>query len=237
MPERPSRRDLLKTGVIAGAGIGGVLAPTGPAAALPVPAFADVVVVGAGYAGMSAAWELHKKRKRVIVLDANPRVGGRVWSSTLSNGFLFEIGGQWVGNHDAQPDVRQLMDELGVGENVYEQYDDGVNVFVGADHSVSTYDPDDLPPISEAAQLELVRLFAYSGLMSLVVNPEAPWEDAPFPWDPPLVPPLEGPQTTREADQWSIESWLQINSTDPDVEDARALFRNAVGGELGLGLS
>jgi hypothetical protein len=73
--------------------------------------------------------------------------------------------------------------------------------------------------------------------MSLVVNPEAPWEDAPFPWDPPLVPPLEGPQTTREADQWSIESWLQINSTDPDVEDARALFRNAVGGELGLGLS
>ena len=48
MIERPSRRDLLKTGVFAGAGMGNVLASAEPAAALPVPAFADVVVVGAG---------------------------------------------------------------------------------------------------------------------------------------------------------------------------------------------
>lgn len=128
MPEGPSRRNIIKTGMMAGVGIGGgVLAHADPAAAVPNPAFADVVVVGAGYAGMAAAWELHKQRQRVIVLEANPRVGGRVWSSQLSDGTLFEIGGQWVGNPEVQPDIRQLMDELGVGDKVYKQYDEGDN--------------------------------------------------------------------------------------------------------------
>src|SRR5262249_46298508 len=133
-----TRRDLLKAGAVMTAMAGcsdeesrGQPAPT--AGDLP----ADVVVVGAGYAGLGAAWELFKHGQRVIVLEANSRVGGRVWSSQLSDGTLFEIGGQWVADSEAQPDIRQLMQELGVGTRVYEQNEQGNNIFVSANGTVS----------------------------------------------------------------------------------------------------
>lgn len=83
----------------------------------------DFCVVGAGYAGLTAAYRLHQADHSVTVLEASPRIGGRTWSAELSNGTLFEIGGQWVADAQAQPDVRRLMDELGV--EVYPQYDQG----------------------------------------------------------------------------------------------------------------
>ena len=231
MPRKLSRRDLLKTGVIATAGVGGLLAHPGPAAARGLTA--DVVVVGAGYAGMGAAWELFKHGQRVIVLEANARVGGRVWSSQLSDGTLFEIGGQWVATPDAQPDIRQLMQELGVGNSIYEQNEQGNNVFVGANGTVSQYnanasDPlEALPPINDLAKAELVSVLITASAMASVVHLDSPWDDVAFP----PIPGLLGPQTTRQADQWSVESWMELNmSDDPAAQDAKTLLRNAIGG-------
>ena len=114
-----TRRDLLKAGALITAVAGctdeesrGQPAPAGQPEPVARDLTADVVVVGAGYAGLGAAWELSKNGQRVIVLEANARVGGRVWSSQLSDGTLFEIGGQWVAAREAQPDIRQLMQEL-----------------------------------------------------------------------------------------------------------------------------
>jgi hypothetical protein len=64
MPRKLSRRDLLKTGAIATAGIGGLFARPEPAAARALSAD---VVVGAGYAGLGAAWELFKHGQRVLL--------------------------------------------------------------------------------------------------------------------------------------------------------------------------
>ncbi|MGH7555353.1 MAG: FAD-dependent oxidoreductase, partial [Longimicrobiales bacterium] len=84
---------MIKTGTLAG----GMLVGAEPAAARgQSPVQTDFIVVGAGYAGLGTAWELFKQGKRVIVIEANGRVGGRVWSSKLSDGTLFEIGRQWV---------------------------------------------------------------------------------------------------------------------------------------------
>jgi monoamine oxidase len=55
-----------------------------------------VVVVGAGFAGLSGALELHDAGLDVLVLEARERVGGRVWSTTLSNGAVVELGGEWI---------------------------------------------------------------------------------------------------------------------------------------------
>jgi len=229
MPRKLSRRDLLKTGVIATAGVGGLLAHPELAAARALSA--DVVVVGAGYAGLGAAWELFKHGQRVIVLEANPRVGGRVWSSQLSDGTLFEIGGQWVS--DAQPDIRTLMTELGMGNSIYPTYDEGNNVFVGANGTVAQYNPNNpdpfqaLPPIDDAAKLDVGAAFLTFQAMASVVNVNAPWEDRPFP----QIPGLLGPQTTAEADQWTVDSWIDLNVV---TDDAKALLRVSVAGATGV---
>ena len=55
-----------------------------------------VLVVGAGFAGLSAATELHDLGFDVRVLEARERVGGRVWSTTLTNGAIVELGAEWI---------------------------------------------------------------------------------------------------------------------------------------------
>jgi monoamine oxidase len=54
------------------------------------------IVVGAGLAGLSAALELHDTGVPVLVLEARERVGGRVWTTTLPNGAIVELGGEWI---------------------------------------------------------------------------------------------------------------------------------------------
>ncbi|GAB3563740.1 flavin monoamine oxidase family protein [Spelaeicoccus albus] len=60
----------------------------------------DVVIVGAGFAGLTAARELCRRGRRVLVLEARDRIGGRTWS-TERLGRRLELGGTWV--HWSQP--------------------------------------------------------------------------------------------------------------------------------------
>lgn len=57
----------------------------------------DVVVVGAGFAGLTAARELTRAGLSARVLEARDRVGGRVYTTTLEGGPWVDLGGQWAG--------------------------------------------------------------------------------------------------------------------------------------------
>src|SRR5882762_9673374 len=57
---------------------------------------AEVVVVGAGFAGLSAARTLSRQSKKVVVLEARERVGGRVKVAKIA-GRAIDAGGMWVG--------------------------------------------------------------------------------------------------------------------------------------------
>jgi monoamine oxidase len=57
---------------------------------------ADVCVVGAGFAGLTAALRLQQKGQSVVVLEARDRVGGRVWTDQLSDGSPVDRGGAWL---------------------------------------------------------------------------------------------------------------------------------------------
>jgi monoamine oxidase len=194
---------------------------------------ADFCVVGAGYAGLAAAYQLQKKHS-VIVLEAGAHAGGRVWTEHLSDGTPFDIGGAWVGDEQAQPNIRALMSELGV--EPYRQFThgaEGKTVFVGSDGKISAYKPlsedplERLPKFGIAAQLDVgTAIFALSA-MSDTVNPDAPWEDIAF--DLPLS--LVGPKTTREADGMTVQSWMDLNMC---TADAQTLLGNAVTGVLGV---
>jgi monoamine oxidase len=69
-------------------------------------------VVGAGFAGLRAALALHDAGGRVTVLEARARVGGRVWSTTLTNGAVVELGAEWIMPGDSE--VRALAERFGL---------------------------------------------------------------------------------------------------------------------------
>lgn len=72
----------------------------------------DVVIIGAGFAGLTTARELRQSGRSVIVLEARDRIGGRTWLD-MRLGRPLEIGGTWV--HWTQPYVWAEMKRYGLG--------------------------------------------------------------------------------------------------------------------------
>ncbi|MFO0602134.1 MAG: FAD-dependent oxidoreductase [Polyangiales bacterium] len=64
---------------------------------------ADVIVIGAGVAGLAAARELHARGAHVIVLEARPRVGGRVVTDRRWPELPVDLGASWVHGVDGNP--------------------------------------------------------------------------------------------------------------------------------------
>lgn len=78
-----------------------------------LPGRVDVIVVGGGLAGLTAAWRLRQCGVGdVLVLEAKDRVGGRTATETLPGGLQLDVGGQWVGPTQAR--VLALSREVGV---------------------------------------------------------------------------------------------------------------------------
>ena len=72
----------------------------------------DVAVLGAGLAGLAAARDLMRGGADVVVLEARPRVGGRVEAMTLDDGRTVQLGGEVVG--DGHHAYLELIAELGL---------------------------------------------------------------------------------------------------------------------------
>jgi monoamine oxidase len=81
-------------------------------AAAPGRPEADVIVVGAGLAGLTAARQLVAAGRSVLVVEARDRVGGRTVNASIGAGKVTEMGGQWVG--PGQDRVLALARELGI---------------------------------------------------------------------------------------------------------------------------
>lgn len=70
-------------------------------------------MVGAGFSGLMAARRLADAGVDVSVLEARERVGGRVWSTTLTNGAVVELGAEWIMAGDTK--VRETAERFGLG--------------------------------------------------------------------------------------------------------------------------
>ncbi len=211
-----TRRRLLGTGAAAGAGA--LLAGTAPGAdaarrrkpakapKAPKRKRADVIIVGAGFAGLTAAREIVKAGRSVIVLESRDRVGGRVWAHEVGDGETSERGGTFVG--PTQDYLMKLAKAYDV--KTFPTFVDGDNVYVsgGQRSTYSDTGPTGTAPLDPVILPELALVVTRLNEMSLQVPVDAPWR---------------APQAALWDGQ-TLESWVRNNTVTPQF---RALTATA----------
>ncbi|HEY8517632.1 MAG TPA: flavin monoamine oxidase family protein [Candidatus Binatia bacterium] len=216
---RISRRRFLTTTAAAGATLATPAAaaaqltairPTCRDGARGGAASADVVVVGAGFAGLAAARKLARLGASVVVLEARDRVGGRTLNVPIGNGSVVEVGGQWAAV--AQTRLLELAAELGV--ETFPTYTTGDNLLYYRG-SLLPYDGStslSIPPIP-ADDLNEFLTVAFGELEPLAarIPLDRPWE-------------ADGVDTVA-LDSQTVETWKLAHFT---TEGARFLFDLAV---------
>lgn len=170
----------------------------------------DVIVLGAGLAGLSAARDLAAAGVDVRVLEARGRAGGRVEQTELDDGRLMQLGGEVVGpSHSA---YRQLVGELGLTLVPAFAGLPGDDVWVLADgrrrgEGIPWFSDDDRRSY-EAAE----RAF---GDLVRTVDPDDPWSH---------------PDADR-LDRLSMGQWLREVGATPNVVRARDIAMLALAAE------
>ena len=80
-----------------------LLAAASPAFAFPASSGIDVIVVGAGAAGIAAAHRIAAAGRKLVLFEATDRVGGRCFTDTRTFGLPYDRGARWIYSPDANP--------------------------------------------------------------------------------------------------------------------------------------
>src|SRR5580698_5303411 len=72
----------------------------------PLPREADIVVIGAGAAGIAAARRIMAANRKVIVIEATSQIGGRCLTDSATFGVPFDRGARWMHNPDTNPMIK-----------------------------------------------------------------------------------------------------------------------------------
>jgi monoamine oxidase len=167
----------------------------------------DVVVVGAGLAGLSAARTLRAAGSSVVVLEARERVGGRVHGQRLADGTTtVEVGGQWIG--PGQHRMIRLSEELGLA--TFPTYDEGDNLLrFGGKQARYT---GTIPRINPVTLADMAQAQTRFDRLAKRVPLEAPW-------------------AADRADEWdstTFETWILRNARTANARSLLRLYAEAV---------
>jgi monoamine oxidase len=149
----------------------------------------DVIIVGAGIAGLSAALELKEENKKFLLLEARERVGGRSNSQITEEGNLIELGGQWIGSN--QPRISKLVDKYNLKKFKTPVFEGGKSII---HYKGNVYDFSDYQSISPSISLLLKEIQR----LSQTINVKEPFHSS----------------NAVEFDHISFEEW--VNHFDYD---------------------
>lgn len=142
----------------------------------------DVVVIGGGLSGLTAARELKQQGRRVLLLEAKARIGGRMVNQSVAGNGVIDLGGQWGGKTHKR--FEALTDELGLKR--YPSYYDGKGVFLWNGQSFTTdlfsdfkraigfSNPDDIN-LPESEKQTALGLWQEMLSIAETISPETPW--------------------------------------------------------------
>ncbi|MFE3291368.1 flavin monoamine oxidase family protein [Rhodococcus sp. NPDC059234] len=162
----------------------------------------DVVIVGAGPSGLTAATRLAQAGVSVAVLEARDRVGGRTWTDCV-DGASLEIGGQWVSPD--QTALFALLDELGL--QTFSRHREGESVYIDPS-GVRTRYTGEIFPVGDNTRREMERVIEMLDKLTAEIGPEEPWAH-------PLA---------RELDTISFQGWLAQQTDDEEARNNIGLF-------------
>src|SRR5512133_1897122 len=132
----------------------------------------DVVVVGAGFAGLTTARKLKRDGASVVVLEADDRVGGRSMPGQIA-GHVIDLGGQWVS--PTQHHLHALAKELGV--TTYPQYVEGEHIIDLVGRAARYKEGEDFP-LGPGDLEELGKAMGELDAMAGKIDVAAPWKAA-----------------------------------------------------------
>lgn len=84
-----------------------------------------IIIIGGGLSGLTLAYRLHQQGHAATVLEAAPRLGGRIWTLPGTLGTPVEMGATWFSDGHSQ--LRALIAELGLG--TFPQFAEGISLF------------------------------------------------------------------------------------------------------------
>ncbi len=155
----------------------------------------DVVVIGAGAAGLTAANDLRTAGLSVVVLEARDRVGGRLWTDVV-DGAMLELGGQWV-----SPDQTALIDTVAdLGLETYSRYREGDSVYVGPDGDAKRF-TGEMFPVAPETEKAIDDITARLDQMVAEIDPDKPWAHP----------------NAAEWDKISWDAWLREQTDDDEA--------------------
>ncbi len=166
----------------------------------------DYCVVGAGFAGLTAALRLKQAGRSVAVLEARDRAGGRTYTEVLADGAWVDRGGAWIG--PGQDRIYALMNEFGVP--AYKQYTAGESLMIvdGKQHRYAGTIPWTVSPWATAnVGVGLIKVRQ----MCRSIPVDVPWEA----------------RKAAEWDQTTLAAWLAKNVWS---EPARDMLELALAG-------
>ena len=169
----------------------------------------DVVVVGAGLAGLTAARELTGAGLDVRVLEARDRVGGRTLSQSVGEHpeDIVELGGQWVG--PTQHEALSLARDFGI--ETYPTHANGKNLFEDGRGKLKRYSGT-IPMLAPHVMVDYGQADLRLKRLIKTVDPESPWDG----------------ENAERLDEQSFASWLRRTAKTKTAREALTTAIRAV---------